>query len=46
VAGLNWKRIGNRKRRQGIEDVKGKTLTTKQLSTNPSTVKSNVVVKR
>ena len=27
VAGLNWKRIGNRNRmrRQGIEDVKGKT---------------------
>jgi hypothetical protein len=27
VAGLNWKRIGarNRMRRQGIEDVKGKT---------------------
>ena len=27
MAGLNWKRIGNRSRmrRQGIEDVKGKT---------------------
>jgi len=27
VAGLNWKRIGNRNRmqRQGVEDVKGKT---------------------
>ena len=27
MAGLNWKRIGNRNRirRQGIEDVKGKT---------------------